>query len=124
MAGVRRIRSEEEERQTRSSTSNISNTSKPDLDLEEETCPICLETLARKIKGGRAVRSSFTPSKELGGVVILDCGHGFCKDCLVQYVRIAIREGRTRMGTLLCPVSKCKVSMQQGLLKNLASAAD
>jgi hypothetical protein len=48
-------------------------------ELDEETCPICLETLARKVKGGRAVRSSFAPSKELGGVVILDCGHGFCK---------------------------------------------
>jgi len=47
-------------------------------DLEEEVCPISFETLAKKAKGGWAVRSSYAPSKALGGIIILDCGHGFC----------------------------------------------
>ena len=70
------------------------------------------------------MRSSYAPSKALRGIVFCDCGHGFCKGCLAQYVRIAIGEGRTRMGTLRCPVDKCKVPMQESLLKDLASLAD
>lgn len=61
----------------------------------------------------------YAPSKALGGVVVLDC-----EGCLTQYVRIAIREGRTRLGALPCPADKCKVPMQESLLKNLATAAD
>lgn len=118
MASARKLRSGG----GRHASSSSSTTTTPDL--EEETCPICLEILAKKAKGGRAVRSSYAPSKSLGGIVILDCGHGFCKGYLTQYVRLAIREGRTRVGTLPCAEDKCKVAMQEGVLKSMATAAD
>jgi hypothetical protein len=120
MAGVRKSRGGG----GRHANTTTSNTNIPDLDLEEEVCPICFETLAKKAKGGRAVRSSYAPSKARGGIIILDCGRGFCKGCLTQYVRIAIREGSTRRGTLRCPADKCEVLIAESVLKDLATAAD
>jgi len=69
-------------RESRASGGRHSCNTKMIAETEEETCPICFETLATKAKGGRAVRSSWAPRSSLGGKVLCDCGHVFCRECL------------------------------------------
>lgn len=103
---------------------NRSNSSSSIPYLNEERCPICFESLSKVRMEARGNGSPYAPSTALGGVVICDCGHGFCEDCLTQYVRIAICEGGTRLGMLRCPMNQCNVPMQESLLKKLASPGD
>lgn len=115
MAGVRK---------SRASRGRYSSSPKTISETEEETCPICFETLATKVKGGRAVRSSWAPSSTLGGKVLCDCGHAFCRECLATYVSMAIRERRTSHGMLRCPIDNCKAVIEESLLRNLADPQD
>ena len=114
MAGVRMRHSRDGEHDSSSTTPY----------LNEETCPICFETLSKARMEARAIDSPYAPSKALGGVVICDCGHRFCESCLIKYVHIAICEGGTRLGNLRCPMDQCTVPMQESLLEILASPAD
>ncbi|XP_077779211.1 tripartite motif-containing protein 10-like [Podarcis muralis] len=56
---------------------------------EEATCPICMEYLTDP--------------------VTLDCGHNFCRDCIVKYFDIW---EPMQVGDLECPI--CKARMQRG----------
>lgn len=53
-------------------------------------------------------------------IPVLPCGHGYCKDCWIQYVSLAVSEGKGCLD-LRCPEPKCSERLRHRSIKTFCA---